>query len=290
MRIFVAGATGAIGRPLVAALVAAGHRVAGTSRTEAGVAAVRALGAEGVRLDVFDADAVGRAVAAAAPDVVVHQLTALSGGTPAENGRIRVAGTRNLVDAALAAGVERIVAQSISWVYQPGDTPADEATPLDLGAPEPRATTVAGVRALEEAVAELPQHVVLRYGLLYGPGTWYRRGGLADAVLHGDTSDPAAGFMANLVPNDAVASFVHVDDAARATVEALDWPSGTVNVVDDEPAPGREWVPVLAAAVGAPAPAPVSGRAGWERGATNALARSLGWKPQHAAWRTGFGA
>ncbi|MQY25664.1 NAD-dependent epimerase/dehydratase family protein [Nocardia aurantia] len=290
MRIFVAGATGAIGRPLVAALVTAGHRVIGTSRSAAWVDDVRALGAEGVRLDVFDAGAVERAVADAAPEVVIHQLTALSGGISAENSRIRQVGTRHLVDAARRAGVERIVAQSISWAYAPGEGPADEAVPLDVDAPEPRARMVAGVRALEETVAELPHHVVLRYGLLYGPGTWYRRGGLADAVLHGDTSDPAAGFMATLVANDAVASFVHVEDAARAAVEALEWPSGTVNIVDDEPAPGREWVPVLAAAYGAPAPEPVPGRAGWERGAVGTLARALGWKPQFPSWRTGFGA
>ncbi|WP_026343151.1 NAD(P)-dependent oxidoreductase [Nocardia sp. BMG111209] len=289
MRIFVAGGTGAIGRPLVAALVEAGHVVTGTSRSAAGVESVRALGAEGVRLDVFDAEAVARVVADAAPDVVIHQLTALSGGAPAENSRIREVGTRHLVDAARRAGVERIVAQSISWAYAPGEEPADEAVPLDVEADLPRARTVAGVRALEEAVAELPHHVVLRYGLLYGPGTWYRRGGLADAVLHGDTSDPAAGFMATLVANDAVSSFVHVEDAAQATVEALEWPTGTVNIVDDEPAPGREWVPVLAAAFGAPTPGPVPGRAGWERGAANGFARSLGWKPRYASWRTGFG-
>ncbi|MEC3951928.1 NAD(P)-dependent oxidoreductase [Nocardia sp. CDC153] len=290
MRVFVAGATGAIGRFLVEQLIGDGHQVVGTSRRPEGVERLRAAGAEGVVLDVFDAKAVADAVAAAAPDAVIHQLTSLSGGTSADNGRIRREGTRHLVDAAKRAGVERIVAQSVAWVYEPGDEPADESVPLDLGADEPRLTTVNGIVALEDTVAELDHHVVLRYGQLYGPGTWYRRGGVADAVLHGDSSDPAAKFLGGLPANAAVASFVHVADAARAAVAALEWPDGVVNIVDDEPAAARDWVPVLAAAVGAPAPEPSSGRAGWERGATNTLARSLGWDPRFPTWRTGFGA
>ncbi|GAB0104757.1 NAD(P)-dependent oxidoreductase [Nocardia sp. JMUB6875] len=289
MRVFVAGATGAIGRVLVGQLVAEGHQVVGTSRREEGVAGLKAAGAEGVVVDAFDAEAVARAVAAAAPDAVIHQLTSLSGGTSADNGRIRRAGTRNLVDAAAQAGVKRIVAQSIAWAYEPGDTPADENVPLDIGAGEPRITTVNGIVALEEAVREIDHHVVLRYGQLYGPGTWYERGGVADAVLHGDSTDPAAKFLGGLPPNDAVSSFIHVTDAARAAINALEWPSGTVNIVDDDPALAREWVPVLATSLGAPTPEATTGRAPWERGATNTLARSLGWNPQYPTWRTGFG-
>ncbi|PRX66690.1 nucleoside-diphosphate-sugar epimerase [Nonomuraea fuscirosea] len=290
MRIFVAGGTGAVGRHLVPALVKAGHEVTATSRTEAGLALLESQGAAGVRLDVFDAEAVRGTVAAAAPDAIIHQLTALSDGNPADNGRIRRIGTRNLVDAARHASVGTIVAQSISWVYEPGDAPATEGTPLDERAPEPRAGMVAAVRALEDAVTGLDRHVILRYGLFYGPGTWYRRGGLVADVLHGDTGDPAARMLGDLAANDAVSSFVHVEDAALAAVAALDWPSGPVNIVDDEPAPAREWLPALAAAVGAPAPtpAPAGGRLGWQRGADNTLARSRGWHPVHPTWRTGF--
>ncbi|MEV4362071.1 NAD-dependent epimerase/dehydratase family protein [Nonomuraea sp. NPDC004186] len=291
MHVFVAGAAGAIGRYLVPLLIEAGHRVTGSSRTDSGLDRLRAQGAGAVRLDVFDAEAVARAVAEAAPDAIVHQLTALNGGTPADNGRIRRIGTRNLVDAAKRAGVRRIVAQSIAWAYEAGDAPATEDTPLDVTAPAPRSGVVGGVRALEEAVAELDEHVVLRYGLFYGPGTWYRPGGLVADVLRngGPTGDPASVFLSGLAADAAVSSFVHVEDAAEATVAALRWPSGTVNIVDDEPAPAREWLPALAAAVGAPAPAPTDGRAGWQRGADNGLARSLGWRPRHATWRTGFG-
>ncbi|MFI6735909.1 NAD-dependent epimerase/dehydratase family protein [Nonomuraea sp. NPDC050451] len=291
MHVFVAGATGAIGRYLVPRLIEAGHRVTGTSRTDSGLDRLRAQGAAAIRLDVFDAEAAARAVAEAAPDAIVHQLTALNGGTSADNGRIRRVGTRNLVDAAKRAGVRRIVAQSIAWAYEAGDAPATEDTPLDVTAPAPRSGVVGGVQALEEAVAELDEHVVLRYGLFYGPGTWYRPGGLVADVLRngGPTDDPASVFLSGLAADDAVSSFVHVEDAAEATVAAMIWPSRTVNIVDDEPAPARQWLPALAAAVGAPAPAPTGGRAGWQRGADNGLARSLGWRPRHATWRTGFG-
>ncbi|ADI08558.1 dTDP-glucose 4,6-dehydratase [Streptomyces bingchenggensis BCW-1] len=292
MRIFVAGATGAVGRRLVPLLVAAGHEVTGGTRTPQGAERLRAQGASAVRVDVFDADSVHRAVAAAAPEAVVHQLTDLAHGDRAANGRIRRAGTRHLVDAAKRAGVTRIVAQSISWAYAPGDAPADESTPLDTAAEPPRAGMVGSLRALEETAAEIETHVVLRYGTFYGPGTWYARGGPLEAALRGEQAagGPVAALIGPAVAGDAVSSFVHVEDAARAAVAALGWPSGTVNVVDDEPAPARAWLPAFAAAVGAPAPAPAvdGGRAGWERGADNTLARRLGWRPLHPTWRTGF--
>ncbi|MVU83413.1 NAD-dependent epimerase/dehydratase family protein [Nocardia sp. ET3-3] len=283
MDILVAGASGAIGTRLIPQLLDAGHKVIGTSRTESGARRLRETGAGAVVLDVFDKDAVEQSVEVTAPDVIIHQLTALNGGTSHDNARIRRVGTRNLVDAARKAGVERIVAQSIAWAYEPGSTPAAESTPLDLSAPEPRSVTIGGIRTLEEAVAELPHHVVLRYGTLYGPGTWYHADGLAAEVLRGDSSA-----LGGLPANDGVSSFVHVEDAARAAVEALNWPNGIVNIVDDEPAPAWEWMPVLAAAVGVAAPVRTAGGARWERGATNTLARSLGWTPRWSTWRTGF--
>ncbi|MDO0924174.1 NAD(P)-dependent oxidoreductase [Streptomyces sp. TG1A-8] len=285
MRVFVAGATGAVGSLLVPMLLAAGHEVTGTSRTPAGTERIRGLGATGVQVDAFDAEELKRAVCTAAPEAVIHQLTDLSGADGAANGRIRREGTRNLVEAAKAAGVGRIVAQSISWAYTPGDAPADEVVPLDSTSAQPRARTVAGVRALEETAAELGTAVLLRYGLLYGPGTWYAPGGAFAASLAGDRT---ARFLGSTVVNDAVSSFVHVADAAGAALAALEWPGGPVNIVDDEPAPAHEWLPVLAGALGVPAPDPVAGRQGWERGALNTLARNRGWQPEWPTWRTGF--
>ncbi|MFG2333065.1 NAD-dependent epimerase/dehydratase family protein [Streptomyces sp. NPDC048604] len=287
MKIFVAGATGAVGRMLVPLLLEAGHEVVGASRTREGADLVRAQGAVGVRVDALDADGLKAAVSAAAPDAVVHQLTDLSAADGAANNRLRQEGTRNLVDAAKAAGVERLVAQSISWTYAPGAGPADESVPLDGTEELPRARIVAGARALEEQAAELPGAVVLRYGILYGPGTWYAPGGAVAAALGGE---PEARFLGSLRADGSVGSFVHVADAARAALEALDWPAGAYNVVDDEPAAGRDWLPVLAAALGVPAPAPADGAAPWDRGASNAKARALGWRPAYASWRTGFAA
>ncbi|MEV5568720.1 NAD(P)-dependent oxidoreductase [Spirillospora sp. NPDC052269] len=290
MRIFVAGATGAVGSSLVPLLVDAEHDVTGVVRDLKQRDRLWAQGASAVRVDAFDADGMREAVAAAAPDVVIHQLTALSGGAPAENVRIRREGTRVLVDAARRAGVRKVIAQSIAWAYEPGDTPADENTPLDVTAPAPRSSTIAGITALEETVAEMDEYVVLRYGTLYGPGTWYAPGGLVSERLAGRAEDEkAAVFLGPLRADDAVGSFVHIEDAACAAVDALDWPSGVVNIVDDEPAPAREWLPVLADALVVPPPEPADGRAGWQRGASNTHARgALGWRPAYPSWRTGF--
>jgi nucleoside-diphosphate-sugar epimerase len=280
MRIFLAGATGVIGRRLVPVLVAEGHQVTGMTRRPAETAALRALGADPVVADVFDADPLAEAVRAAAPDVVMHQLTDLSGGNTESNAAIRITGTRNLVDAALAVGVRRIVAQSIAWACEGGTGPATERTPLDLGADGPRSATVRGIAALESAVRDVPEWVVLRYGLLYGPTTWYAAGELmADLAAKGQ-----------LAASADVSSFVHVDDAVNAAVAALDWPSGVVNVCDDEPAAARDWVPVFCRSVGAPVPEPTSDdRHAWARGADNQHVRKeLGWTPRYPSWRDGF--
>ncbi|MBF9068300.1 NAD-dependent epimerase/dehydratase family protein [Streptacidiphilus fuscans] len=291
MRVFLAGATGALGRRLVPLLVDAGHQVVGASRSEEGVARLRAVGGDAVRavrVDVMDAGALRDAVVDAAPDAVLHQLTDLSGADGAANSRLRREGTRNLVDAAKAAGVTRIVAQSICWAYAGGEGSADESVPLDLDAPLPRGGMVGAVAELERIAAELQDSVVLRNGLFYGPGTWYAPGGPIAAALAGDQAGP---FLGTLTTSAGVSSFVHVDDAARAVIAALDWPAGPVNIVDDEPAAAAQWLPVLASALGVDATPQASGSepATWERGASNALARSRGWRPAHASWRTGFG-
>ncbi|WP_037601316.1 NAD-dependent epimerase/dehydratase family protein [Streptacidiphilus rugosus] len=290
MRIFLAGAGGAIGRRLVPRLLSAGHEVVGTARAEEGVSRLRAQGIDAVRVDALDAEALHRAVRTARPDAVLHQLTDLSAADGAANGRLRREGTRNLVDAARAAGVERIVTQSISWAYVGGTAPGPPATEddsLDLDAPAPRGGMVGAVAALERISAELPQAVLLRNGLLYGPGTWYAPDGPVAAALRGEPTGP---YLASLAATVAVSSFVHVDDAAAAVVAALDWPAGPVNIVDDEPAAARDWLTVFAATVGAPAPVPSEAPAApWERGARNALARSRGWRPHRPSWRTGFG-
>ena len=204
---------------------------------------MEAIGVRPVVVDVFDRDALIAAVSEAKPDVIIHQLTDLSTADFAATDRLRIDGTRNLVDAAKAAGVRRMIAQSLAIVYAPEAEPATELDPLADGSPTLR-DTVKGVRSLEAAVAELPEGISLRYGLLYGPGTWYSKfGPFADAVRQGKR--PAS---------NGISSFVHVEDAARAAMLAIDWPAGVVNIVDDEPAAGTEWLPHFAAAIGAPPP------------------------------------
>ncbi|KIF78100.1 dTDP-glucose 4,6-dehydratase [Streptomyces sp. 150FB] len=285
MHVFLAGATGAVGRLLVPLLLDAGHQVTGTSRTRAGAERVRRQGASCAQVDVFDRDVLHEVVTATAPAAVIHQLTDLAAANGEATNRLRRDGTRNLVDAAKSAGVTRIVVQSIAWVYAAGESPAEETEPLEVGAAEPRGGMVNGIRALEETAAEADTAVSLRYGILYGPGTWYEPGGPVAAALAGR---PDAPFLGSVEADDSVSSFVHIADAARAAVAALDWPSGPVNIVDDEPARGREWLPVFAAARGLPAPEATSGRPSWARGADNRLARSRGWRPEHPTWRAGF--
>ncbi len=243
MRIFLAGATGAIGRLLVPLLLAEGHDV--TALTRRDPSSLRGQGATVVVGDVYDAESLREVVKAARPDVVMHQLTDLGSRDFAANGRIRRVGTRNLVDAALAAGARRVISQSISWAYEGGDDPAVESTRLDLAASdEGRRGMVAAVAELENITAEAPEWVVLRYGMLYGPGTWYTKGDLmADLAATGDLS-----------AGPDIMSFLHVEDAAIAAVQALNWPTGPVNIVDSDPAPASAWSPVFAESVGAPAP------------------------------------
>ncbi|MDX6742489.1 NAD(P)-dependent oxidoreductase [Actinocorallia sp. A-T 12471] len=273
MKIFLAGATGAIGRALVPKLVAAGHDVSGTSRRREGGRLIEEMGAHPVIVDVLDARKLKKAVKAERPDVIVHQLTDLSGNDFEANGLLRINGTRNLVDAAKAAGVEAMVAQSIAWLYVRGERPAVESDDFDPSLPPFKSVT-----ALEEAVAEMPRGVVLRYGAFYGPGTWYAADGdIAAKVKIGDLSR-----------GPVWTSFVHVEDAADAALAALDWEAGAVNVVDDEPATADDWLPAYAAELGAPEPRAHRHAAAQGRPVSNAKAKSLGWTPVHPTWRDGL--
>ncbi|NIK75250.1 nucleoside-diphosphate-sugar epimerase [Paenibacillus castaneae] len=279
MKIFVAGSTGAIGRLLLPKLVQAGHKVIGMTHNKSNKDAIQQMGARAIIADAFDRERMISAIGEVQPEVVIHQLTSLSNWNLADNARIRIEGTRNLVDAMLAAGVTRIIAQSISWAYEPGKMPASEDVSMDVGSPMPRKSTIDGVIALEQAVAEIPHHVILRYGMLYGQGTWYdHKGMMAEKVLH-----------KGVEATEGVTSFLHVEDAAAAALLALDWPSGPVNIVDDEPAAGVDWLPVYANALKAPKPEFKPGRNRGERGASNALARKVyGWVPLYPTWRSGF--
>jgi nucleoside-diphosphate-sugar epimerase len=301
MRVFLAGATGVIGTPLVPQLLEAGHKVTAMTRSVLRAAQLEAVGADPVVCDVFDADGVRAAMADASPDGVIHQLTALPArldwGDPHlfdSNNRVRTQGTRVLLDAALATGARRFVAQSIAFAYAPtGDRVKEEDAALFTDAPPPLGGVVAAMVEHEQRVTSTPgiEGLVLRYGMLYGPGTYHdRRGSTAADII--------AGRVPLVEGATGVYSWLHVEDAASAAVAALERGApGVYNVVDDEPAPQREWLPVLAQALRADPPAVAETLPPPEapdmslRGASNAKAkRELGWRPRHASWREGFAA
>jgi 2-alkyl-3-oxoalkanoate reductase len=304
MRVFVAGASGAIGRPLVPRLLAAGHEVTGMTRRPERAEQMQAAGATAVVCDVFEAEALNEAVAMARPEVVVHLLTALPQkfSPRADLGptnRVREEGTRNLVAAAKAAGARRLIAESVAFFYAPeGDWVKDEEAPLFARAPGRFGDALVALKDLERQVrgADGIEGLILRYGWLYGPGTYYAR----DSSQAEDTLKRRSPIVG---AGTGTFSFVHVDDAASATVAAVERGApGVYNVVDDEPAPLREWLPVYAEALGAKPPRRVpvwlarlvAGKAMSQtavglRGASNAKARrELGWQPEHRSWRQGF--
>jgi nucleoside-diphosphate-sugar epimerase len=300
MRVFVAGATGAIGKQLVPRLVAGGHEVHGMTRTESKQGMLRELGAVPVVADALDPDQVATAVGRAEPDVIVHQLTALAGEgmrglkrRVAMTNRLRSEGTDHLLAAGQAVGVRRFVAQSNYGLYaRTGGPVKSEEDPLDTTPPRRQREASAAIYHLEEAVLDAgwTEGIVLRYGAFYGPGTgmdeWFRK---RRFPLVGD--------------GGGVWSFIHIADAAEATVAAVEHGSrGVYNIVDDDPAPVAEWLPDLTRMLSGKKPRRVPSfivrLAAGEfavlmmtegRGASNARAkRELGWHPAHPSWREGF--
>lgn len=308
LKVFVAGANGAIGKPLVTQLVSRGYDVVAMTRSPKNDAALRAAGAEPVVVDALNHDALIEAVKRAEPDIVMHELTALTGMKDfkhfddefAMTNRLRTEGTDNLLAAALTAGARRFIAQSFgNWNYERTGTLAKtEDDPLDSNRPKNQTQSFAAICHLENTVlgAAGIEGVVLRYGNLYGPGTGF--------AAHGDLAEMVRKRAFPIVGNGAgVWSFIHVDDAASATVAAIQHGApGVYNIVDDDPAPVSTWLPEYARAIGARSPfhIPVwlgrlaAGEVGVSvmtkiHGASNAKAkRELGWTPFYATWRQGF--
>ncbi len=301
----MAGATGAIGRPLVRQLVEAGHEVTGTTRSEERAERLREQGAQAAVLDALDDEALGAAVREARPEALVNQLTDLPREFRPRYGygrtsELRTRGTRTMIEAGRAAGARRIVAQSIAFLYVPtGDWVKDEDAPTTTSAVAPGRFGKAADETLEMerlvVEAEGMEGLALRYGFFYGPGSWFAQGTkLAKAYRR--RMSPIVG------SGEGVFSFIHVEDAASAAVAALERGApGVYNVTDDEPAPANEWMPQFARAVCGKPPRRVPlwvGRlvAGFNgqamvtmRGASNDKAKQeLGWAPRYASWRQGF--
>jgi 2-alkyl-3-oxoalkanoate reductase len=305
MQVFVAGATGALGRHLVPGLVAAGHEVTATTRTPGKVAQLREAGAEPVVVDGLDREAVIAAVLAARPEVIVHQMTALADvrsrnlRNPDKMGaatiELRTRGTDHLLAAAAEAGTRRVIAQSVAGFYEPSGGPVKtEEDPL-ISRPPGRLSvrSLAAIKHVEKTVPlEAPEGIVLRYGAFYGPGA---SDILLDSVRRRQVPVIGGG--------TGIWSFIEITDAAAATVAAVDRGApGVYNVVDSDPAPVAEWLPYLARVAGAKPPLRVPA---WlarllagefmvaqmtsARGSSNEKARKeLGWEPRYASWREGF--
>jgi nucleoside-diphosphate-sugar epimerase len=315
MKVFVAGATGVLGRALVPQLVARGHEVVGMTRSESKQDVVRGLGARPVVADALDADAVAQAVAAAEPEVIVHELTALSGKLSAGDmrhpersplammtNRLRTEATDHLLAAGRAVGARRFVAQSFGafrWARTGGPV-LTEADPIDPNPPGAMRPALVGILHVERAVPaiEWGEGLVLRYGGFYGPGT---------TVSLAPDAQMAAPIRKRLFPvigdGGGVWSYVHIDDAATATALAVErGEPGIYNIADDEPAPVREWLPVLASALGAKPPRRIprwlarlaAGQMATimmteARGSSNEKAKQeLGWQLRYPSWRQGF--
>ena len=303
MRVLVAGATGAIGVPLVRQLVARGHAVIATTRRPDRAERLRGLGATVTTMDGLDAASVGEAVARAEPDAIIHQMTALSGRPDmrhfdrwfAATNALRTTGTRNLLAAAQAAGVRRLIAQSYAgWnIDRRGRGPATESEPLDAHPAPAQRETLAAIQYLERAVTEAPlTGIALRYGSFYGPGA-------SDAYV-----DMVRKRMLPIIGSGGgVWSWIHIDDAASATVAALErGEPGIYHVADDAPAPVAEWLPYLARSIGAKVPLHLPAWLGRlvagevvvrmmtdVRGVSNEKAKwMLDWRPRWTSWRDGF--
>jgi nucleoside-diphosphate-sugar epimerase len=309
MKVFVAGATGAVGKRLVPLLVAAGYEVTGSTRSPENAGRLREAGAEPVVADGLDRTAVMQAVMRAEPEIVIHEMTGLTGVKSfkrfddefAVTNRLRTEGTDHLLEAARAAGARRFVAQSYgSWNYErAGSALKSEADPLDPQPPANQRKTLEGIVYLERAVTGAAdiEGIALRHANQYGPGTGF--------ALDGDVVELVRKRRLPVIGDGAgVWSFIHVDDLAQATIAAIERgkPGAIYNIVDDEPVPAATWIPGLAQAVGAKPPRRVpvwlgklaAGEVGVSmmtqiRGTSNALAkRELGWQPHYKSWRDGF--
>ena len=277
MNILLTGATGLLGKRIIKKLNNE-HVVAGLTTSQQGVELLETLHTKAYLGDIRNQAFVLEMVQDFQPDLIIHQVTSLKQLNSADNAAIREVGTKNLVEAALACQVPKIISQSISWAYEPGTTPATEETTLDLLAQAPRQTTIHGIAQLEAQTKRLENHVILRYGALYGPETWYDHTG----YIYQQFMDNQA------TVSQGVTNFIHVDDAVDACLAAITLPTGTYNIVDDEPASGPTWAPYYAAQVGVEVTPTYVPGATFERAVSNEKYKKHGGQLSYPSWREGM--
>lgn len=277
MRILITGATGVLGKRIIKRVIE-NHEVAGLSTSKAGAELLHSLSAKAYIGDIRDKTFIFSIVEDFKPDIIIHQVTDLKRLNSEDNANIRMIGTRNIVEASIKYNIKKIISQSISWAYEAGEEPATEETALDIAADYPRKTTIDGILELEAQTKRIHQHVILRYGTLYGEDTWYGEHGY---------------IYQNFIDNNAqvskgITNFIHIKDAVEACVKAISLPTGIYNIVDDEPVDGLVWAPYYAEQLGANKIVSYTDKNQWEREVSNLKYKKNGGKLIFKSWREGM--
>ncbi|MCJ0939957.1 NAD-dependent epimerase/dehydratase family protein [Mammaliicoccus sciuri] len=277
-KIFVTGATGLIGTKLTKRLIEEGYEVAGLTTSEKGKEKLDNAGVKAYIGNILEYDTIEKSIGDFKPDIIMNEITDLKQVDMSANTKVRIEGTKNLVEAAIKHDVPHIQSQSIAFVYEAGDTLATEETSLDYDASSDRKITVDGVEGLEKESARLNKHVILRYGLLYGPGTWYGKDGMIyNQFINGEVT-----------MTDGVQSFIHIDDAVETAIQALNFESGIYNVADDEPVKGDDWAKWYANELNVSPTLNIEPAAPFERGVTNKKFKDQGGKLIYTTWKDGM--
>ncbi|HGO3186180.1 TPA: NAD-dependent epimerase/dehydratase family protein [Staphylococcus aureus] len=274
-KIFVTGATGLIGIKLVQRLKEEGHEVAGFTTSENGQQKLAAVNVKAYIGDILNADTIDQALADFKPEIIINQITDLKNVDMAANTKVRIEGSKNLIDAAKKHDVKKVIAQSIAFMYEPGEGLAYEKTALDFNSTGDRKVTVDGVVGLEEETTRMDEYVVLR---LYGPGTWYGK----DGMIYNQFMD------GQVTLSDGVTSFVHLDDAVETSIQAIHFENGIYNVADDAPVKGSEFAEWYKEQLGVEPNIDIQPAQPFERGVSNEKFKAQGGTLIYKTWKDGM--
>ncbi|MBO1198545.1 NAD(P)-dependent oxidoreductase [Staphylococcus simiae] len=277
-KIFVTGATGLIGIKLVQRLKEEGHEVAGFTTSENGQQKLDSVNCKSYIGDILKAETIDAALADFKPEIIINQITDLKNVDMSANTKVRVEGSKNLIDAAKKHNVQKVIAQSIAFMYEPGEGLATEETPLDFNSTGDRKITVDGVVGLEEETARMDNYVILRFGWLYGPGTWYGK----DGMIYNQFID------GNVTLSDGVTSFIHLDDAVETSIQAIDFDNGIYNVADDEPVKGSDFAEWYKNQLGVEPKIDIQPAQPFERGVSNDKFKAQGGTLIYKSWKDGM--
>ncbi|WP_337223730.1 NAD(P)-dependent oxidoreductase [Staphylococcus aureus] len=277
-KIFVTGATGLIGIKLVQRLKEEGHEVAGFTTSENGQQKLAAVNVKAYIGDILKADTIDQALADFKPEIIINQITDLKNVDMAANTKVRIEGSKNRIDAAKKHDVKKVIAQSIAFMYEPGEGLANEETSLDFNSTGDRKVTVDGVVGLEEETARMDEYVVLRFGWLYGPGTWYGK----DGMIYNQFMD------GQVTLSDGVTSFVHLDDAVETSIQAIHFENGIYNVADDAPVKGSEFAEWYKEQLGVEPNIDIQPAQPFERGVSNEKFKAQGGTLIYQTWKDGM--